>query len=138
MKPNRFKQLLREGITPIGHMLSEFRTRGIAQILAVAGVDFVVIDMEHGSFTLSETADMIAWLKATPVAPFVRVPEVQYHHIARVMDAGALGVVAPNVKSAAEARASRRKRSTTFGWSFRFSGRRFKATSRPRRLSRAR
>ena len=104
-KPNRFKQLLAEGKTPIGHMLFEFHTRGMAQLLAASGVDFVVIDMEHSSFTVSDTADLIAWLKATPVAPFVRVPEVQYHHIARVMDAGAMGVVAPNVQSAAQARA---------------------------------
>ena len=105
MKPNRFKQLLAEGKTPIGHMLFEFNTRGTAQMLAAADVDFVVIDMEHSSFSLSETADMIAWLAATPVTPLVRIPELQYHHVARVMDAGALGVVAPNVKTAGQARA---------------------------------
>lgn len=105
MKPNRFNQLLAEGKSPVGHMLFEFTTRGTAQILEAAGIDFVVIDMEHSSFTISQTADLIAWLKGTTVAPFVRVPEIQYHHIARVMDAGALGVLAPNVETAAEARA---------------------------------
>lgn len=104
MKRNRFKQLVAEGKTPVGHMLFEFKTRGVAQIMEVAGVDFAVIDMEHGSFTVSEAADLIAWFKATTVAPFVRVPEVRYHHIARVMDAGALGVAAPNVRTAEEAR----------------------------------
>ena len=33
-----------------------------------AVVDFAVIDMERGSFTIAQTADMIAWLKAAEVA----------------------------------------------------------------------
>ena len=85
-------------------MLFEFNTRGVAQILETAGADFVVIDMEHSSFTISEAANLISWFKATPITPIVRIPEVQYHHIARVMDAGALGVAAPNVRTAEEAR----------------------------------
>ena len=105
MKPNRFKQLLAQSKMPVGHMLIEFSSRGMAQILEVAGVDFAVIDMEHGSFTIGDVADMAAWLKATPVAPFVRIPQVQYHFVARVLDAGVLGVVAPNVQNSAEARA---------------------------------
>ena len=104
MKTNRFTQLLAEGKSPVGHMLFEFNTRGMAQILDYAGLDFVVIDMEHSAFTLDQTADMVAWLNSTPVAPFVRIPQVHYHLIARVLDAGALGVMAPNVQSGAEAR----------------------------------
>ena len=105
MKRNRFKDMLKEGKAPVGHMLFEFNTRGVAKILEAAEVDFVVIDMEHSSFTLNEVADMVAWLKATPVAPFVRIPEVEYHLIARPLDVGVLGVMAPNVKDAAQARA---------------------------------
>jgi len=103
LKPNRFGQLVAKGEVPIGHMLIEFASRGIAQILEVAGVDFAVMDMEHGSFTISDVADVTAWLKATPVAPFVRVPQAQYHFIARALDAGVLGVAVPNVQSAAQA-----------------------------------
>ncbi|MAE60193.1 MAG: hypothetical protein CMJ49_02430 [Planctomycetaceae bacterium] len=105
MKANRFKAVRDAGGTPLGHMIGEFVTRGIAQIVDAAGVDFVVIDMEHASTSISEAADLIAWLKATTIAPFVRIPEVQYHHTSRVMDAGALGVVAPNVRTAEQARA---------------------------------
>ena len=105
MKHNRYKQMLEEGKSPVGHMLFQFNTRGVAQILEVAGVDFVVFDMEHSSFTIGDLADMVAWLKATPVAPFVRIPEIQYHFVARALDVGALGIVAPNVQTAAQARA---------------------------------
>ena len=105
MKPNRVRQLLAEGKTPIGHMIMEFSTRGIAKIVEAAGVDFVLIDGEHSGFDMGQIDDLLAWFKATPIAPFVRVPSSDYHFIARVMDAGALGVMVPNVKSAEQSKA---------------------------------
>jgi len=102
MKPNRFKQVLAEGRIPVGHMLLEFGARGMPRMLEEAGVDFVVVDMEHSGFTSADIADMMAWFRATTVAPFVRVPQVQYHLIARTLDAGALGIMVPDVKNAAE------------------------------------
>jgi 2-dehydro-3-deoxyglucarate aldolase/4-hydroxy-2-oxoheptanedioate aldolase len=86
-------------------MLLEFNSRGMAQILEQTGIDFVVVDMEHSGFTSADVANLIAWFKLTSIAPFVRVPEIQYHFVARSLDAGALGIMAPNVKSASEARA---------------------------------
>jgi len=105
MKPNRLQQALAEGRVPVGHMISEFATRGIAKIVEAAGVDFVIVDMEHTGHEMSTIADLLAWFKAGPVAPIVRVPEPRYHFLARVMDAGALGVMVPNVESAEEAKA---------------------------------
>ena len=104
MKPNRFKQVLAEGKVPMGHMVLEFGTRGLARMLEVAGLDFVVVDMEHSGFSAANIADLMAWFKATSVAPFVRVPQIQYHFIARTLDAGALGIMVPNVKDRLEAR----------------------------------
>src|SRR6202035_22999 len=104
MKPNRFQRVLREGGSPAGHMIMEFGTRGIAKILEAADVDFVVIDMEHTGFDTERIADLIAWFKATTIAPFVRVPQPLYHFLARTMDAGALGVMAGNVETAEQAR----------------------------------
>jgi 2-dehydro-3-deoxyglucarate aldolase/4-hydroxy-2-oxoheptanedioate aldolase len=105
MKPNRMKQLLAEGKVPVGHMVIEFGTRGIARILETTGVDFVIVDMEQTGFTAANIADLMAWFKATAVTPFVRVPQIEYHFIARTLDAGALGIMVPNVESGAEARA---------------------------------
>jgi 2-keto-3-deoxy-L-rhamnonate aldolase RhmA len=104
MKENRFQRRIREGQMPRGHMIMEFATRGMAQILEAAGVDFVVIDMEHTGFGTERIADLMAWFKATDVAPFVRVPQGLYHFIARTLDAGALGVMVGNVESAGQAR----------------------------------
>jgi 2-dehydro-3-deoxyglucarate aldolase/4-hydroxy-2-oxoheptanedioate aldolase len=105
VKPNRFRELLAAGKIPVGHMIMEFSTRGIAKIVEGAGVDFVLIDMEHSSFDIGAVNDLLAWFKATPVTPIVRVPAHDYHFIARIMDAGAAGIMAPNVRTPEEARA---------------------------------
>ena len=104
MKPNRYIEVRAQGKIPVGQMLWEFGTRGMAQMLDVVGLDFVFIDTEHAQFTTAQVADLVAWFRGTQIAPFVRVPQIAYHLLARTMDAGALGVMVPNVKSAAEAR----------------------------------
>lgn len=99
MKPNRFRQVVSAGRIPLGTMVWEFGTRGMAKILESADVDFVLIDMEHSTFDGERVADLLAFFKATPIAPFVRVPQRLYHFLARAMDAGALGVMVANVET---------------------------------------
>ena len=84
-------------------MVMEFGTRGMARILESAGVDFALIDMEHSGFGLDRVADLLAWFRATTVTPIVRVPQPQYHFVARCLDAGAMGVMIPNVQTEAQA-----------------------------------
>jgi 2-dehydro-3-deoxyglucarate aldolase/4-hydroxy-2-oxoheptanedioate aldolase len=103
MKENRFRRVAAEGRVPVGHMIWEFGTRGIAKILESADIDFVLLDMEHSEFDTERVADLVAWFKATPIAPFVRVPQGVYHFLARVMDAGALGVMVANVETRQQA-----------------------------------
>ena len=103
MKPNRFQQVLAQGRIPAGHMVWEFASRGMAQILESVDLDFVVYDMEHSGFDLDRIADLLAWTHGCSFAPFVRVPEDKYHFLARVLDAGALGVMVANVKTPEQA-----------------------------------
>ncbi len=104
MKPNRFREVVAQGHLPVGHMIMEFGTRGISKILESVGLDFVIFDMEHSGIGVERVFDLIAWAKATPISPFVRVPQGQYHFIARIMDAGALGIMVANVETADQAR----------------------------------
>ena len=101
---NNLKTRLAEGRVPVGHMIWEFATRGMATMAEAAGLDFVLIDMEHGLFSAAQVADLIAWFRPTSVTPMVRIPTPEYHFIARVLDAGALGIMTPNVRDGATAR----------------------------------
>ncbi len=107
MKDNRMNKVLAEGKIPVGHMVWEFSTRGIARILATADLDFCVVDLEHTGAGHQEIADQMAWFAATDIAPFVRVPSADYHWIARTMDVGALGVMVPNVETLEQATRAR-------------------------------
>jgi 2-keto-3-deoxy-L-rhamnonate aldolase RhmA len=104
LKPNRFRQVLAAGQMPVGHMIMEFGTRGIAKIVQSADVDFLLYDMEHSGIEIDRIFDLIAWSKAAPFSPFVRVPQCMYHFLARVMDAGAHGVMVGNVETPEQAR----------------------------------
>jgi 2-keto-3-deoxy-L-rhamnonate aldolase RhmA len=99
----RFKQRLHAGESLVGHMIIEFTGRGTAKMLEAAGADFAMIDLEHSAITIEQVADLVAWLRATPVAPLVRVPQVPW--VSRVLDVGAAGIMAPDVKDAAHAAA---------------------------------
>ncbi|MFN7937622.1 MAG: aldolase/citrate lyase family protein [Bryobacteraceae bacterium] len=100
MKENRFKKVIAEGRVPVGHMIMEFGTRGLAMMAKAADLDFVLIDMEHTAFGMDRMGDLAAFFKATDVAPFVRVPQAHYHFMARLMDAGILGIMVGNVETA--------------------------------------
>src|SRR6185295_3990327 len=80
-------------------MIMEFGTRGVAMMLKAADIDFILYDMEHTGFDTERIADLVAWLKATDITPFVRVPQPLYHFMARLMDAGVLGIMVGNVET---------------------------------------
>lgn len=81
-------------------------TRGIeiARIAKTAGFDTIYIDMEHSSFSLDTTGQICMAALNIGIAPFVRVPANNPEWISRVLDGGALGIIAPHVCSGEEAR----------------------------------
>jgi len=77
----------------------------IARIAKTAGFDTLYIDLEHCSFSLDTTGQICMAALSAGISPFVRVPANTPEYISRVLDGGALGVIAPHVRSAADARA---------------------------------
>jgi 2-dehydro-3-deoxyglucarate aldolase/4-hydroxy-2-oxoheptanedioate aldolase len=104
MPINPVKRVLREGGVAVGTMMFEFATTGVARIAAEAGAEFAVFDMEHTGWSMETIRMLMATSRGAGLVPMVRVPTVQYHFIARVLDVGALGVVVPMVADAAQAK----------------------------------
>jgi len=77
----------------------------IARIAATAGFDTLYIDLEHSSFSLETTSQICMAALAAGITPLVRVPADATHYISRVLDGGALGVIAPHIGTAGDARA---------------------------------
>lgn len=98
MNENKLKRMLAGGGTAIGTMVCDTRTPAIAQALAVAGFDYFILDTEHGSYSLETVADVMLMARFAGITPIVRVPDGDYPFIARILDAGAMGVMVPRVK----------------------------------------
>lgn len=78
----------------------------IAEIMAAAGFDWLVLDMEHSVLELSEVQMLIQVLDGQQCPAIVRLTSNHPDQIKRVMDAGAAGVMVPMVKTAADAEAA--------------------------------
>lgn len=87
-------------------MMQELRSPAVPILLANAGYDFVFFDMEHGAHNMQTIADLIKVARGYGIAPFVRVPDLQYHLIARCMDAGAQGFMVPRIETREQAEAA--------------------------------
>jgi 2-dehydro-3-deoxyglucarate aldolase/4-hydroxy-2-oxoheptanedioate aldolase len=98
MRKNALRQALQGGKPVFGTMLQESRSSAVPELMAAAGCDFIFIDMEHGAFNMETVADLIKVTRLTGMTPLVRVPDDQYHLVARVLDAGAQGIMVPRVE----------------------------------------
>ena len=81
------------------------RTVEIARIARTAGFDTLYVDIEHSSFSLDTCGQICMAALEAGIAPFVRVPANTPDYVSRVLDGGALGVIAPHIRSADEAKA---------------------------------
>ncbi|MEU2288019.1 aldolase/citrate lyase family protein [Streptomyces sp. NPDC013178] len=77
----------------------------VIEVLASAGVDFVVIDREHGAIDLREMTTMIAVGRGLGLPVFVRVPGHATELVQPALDAGATGLFIPHVEDAETAKA---------------------------------
>jgi 2-keto-3-deoxy-L-rhamnonate aldolase RhmA len=76
---------------------------GIAEIMANAGYDWLVVDLEHSVISIETAGDLIRVIDLCGVAPLVRLTSNDPDQIKRVMDAGAHGIVVPMVNSPEDA-----------------------------------
>jgi 4-hydroxy-2-oxoheptanedioate aldolase len=75
-----------------------------AEAMMQAGWDSVTIDMQHGTADYADLLSLLPIIEKAEVAPLVRVPWLDEAAIMRVLDAGALGIIAPMIETAADAR----------------------------------
>src|SRR5262249_55686997 len=79
---------------------------GVAAIVGRSGFDFVMVDCEHGPFTLSSLRLVVEALEPTPAAIVVRPAANDAALIKQVLELGIDGVQLPTIATAAEAQAA--------------------------------
>ena len=77
----------------------------VVRIAKTAGFDSLYIDLEHSSFSIETTSQLCIMALEAGLPALVRVPANTPEYVSRVLDGGALGVIAPGVRNAAEAKA---------------------------------
>jgi 4-hydroxy-2-oxoheptanedioate aldolase len=100
---NPFKQALKDGKLQLG-LWHSLASHLVAEILAGAGFDWILLDMEHAPNELPMVLSQLQALKGGTAHPVVRVPWNDPVIVKRVMDAGAQSVLIPYVETEEEAR----------------------------------
>jgi 4-hydroxy-2-oxoheptanedioate aldolase len=102
---NRLKLVWRQGGTALGAIVTTPSVETV-QIMARSGLDWIIIDMEHGAIDARTAQAMIAATAGSPLIPLVRVASKAAWHAKLPLDLGALGVCFPMTTTRADAEAA--------------------------------
>jgi 4-hydroxy-2-oxoheptanedioate aldolase len=70
-----------------------------AEAMAAAGWDSITIDLQHGTADYASLLTLLPVVERSGAAPLVRIPWLEEGTIMRVLDAGAMGIIAPMIES---------------------------------------
>ena len=102
---NRIKRLVKQG-KKVSGAWSQIASPIATEIMARAGFDFLMIDMEHGPGDVLALVAQCQAMNGSDAVPFVRAPWNDFVVIKRILDAGAYGVLVPYVNTKDEAQAA--------------------------------
>jgi 4-hydroxy-2-oxoheptanedioate aldolase len=103
-RPNRTKAKLLAGQAAYG-LIHSLAHPPVAELIGLAGYDFIVIDGEHGLGNDSAHMACLHAVSATPATAILRVPSHETTPIRRALDLGFEGLLVPDVRNVAQARA---------------------------------
>ncbi|KAF4978052.1 hypothetical protein FZEAL_5517 [Fusarium zealandicum] len=100
---NRLRTALIEGRKSMGAW-QMIPGANVSRLLARSGVDWVLVDCEHGNLDDGAMHDAVPAIAALGVSPIVRLPDMQGWMVKRALDSGAHGIVVPLLRTPDEAR----------------------------------
>jgi 4-hydroxy-2-oxoheptanedioate aldolase len=104
MRKNELRKTLAGGGTVLNGWLSLANSYS-AEIMAHQGFDSITIDLQHGAVDYPAAVGMLQAISTTAAVPMVRVPWNEPILTAKLLDAGAYGVICPMINSKAQAEA---------------------------------
>jgi 2-keto-3-deoxy-L-rhamnonate aldolase RhmA len=100
-----FLQRLAESPTPLVGTFVKIPAPEVAEVISLAGFDFVVIDTEHALLSVRDVYFLVVLYSRMGVVPLVRITDHGYGDGQRYLDAGAAGILVPHVSNRAQAEA---------------------------------
>ena len=101
-KINRIRDIWNRGGAVINGWLS-IGDPFCAEIMAEQGFDSLTIDLQHGIVDYAGSVAMLQAMRASAVAPVIRVPWLDPGSIMKALDAGALNIICPMIDTPAQA-----------------------------------
>src|SRR6266446_4133269 len=101
-RANRVREIWADGKAVVNSWLG-IPSSFSAEVMAHAGWDSLVVDMQHGMIDYSMMVPMLQGISTTGTVPLVRVPWNDPAHIQKALDAGAYGIVCPMINNRDEA-----------------------------------
>ena len=98
MRKNLLKEKLRRGEVASGVLIQDPIPQ-MVEVLALLGFDWLFIDCEHSSLSLSDVGQLVIAAEARDMTPLVRVPQNFPQVILPYLDAGALGIIIPGAEN---------------------------------------
>jgi 2-keto-3-deoxy-L-rhamnonate aldolase RhmA len=104
MQTNTIKRRLKAGGSVLGTCITDHVSPEIVTIFKAAGLDFFFVDTEHSVPSYRDVQTLVRAGRSFDVIPLVRVTQAEYFLIARLLDVGSMGIIAPRISSVQEAR----------------------------------
>jgi 4-hydroxy-2-oxoheptanedioate aldolase len=92
----RFKERMRAGELVLG-MQHNSGSEAMIEVMAACGFDYVILDQEHGGYSMSDVERLVRASEGAGIACFVRILKNDHHLIQQTMDTGAQGVMVPHI-----------------------------------------
>ncbi|MGI5998765.1 MAG: HpcH/HpaI aldolase family protein [Lutispora sp.] len=99
---NLLKDKILRGEKVIGTFF-ELGSNTAVECLGISGLDFLVIDTEHGPFETESSMDLIRTAELRNITPFVRIKEISRSSVLKNLDVGAKGLIVPCVETIEQA-----------------------------------
>ena len=100
---NAILEKFRRGEPSLG-IISHLLSAPAIEVLAYTGMDYVLIDLEHSPIGAEHAARRVGVAQGAGLAPLVRVDGIERSPILKMLDAGAAGLVVPQLETVEQAR----------------------------------
>lgn len=101
---NKLRKMLEENKKPLGTFFELGGTKAV-EALGNTGLDYIIIDNEHGPFDIESSADAILAADNNGLTPLCRVRETSRPAVLKLLDMGAAGLIVPNINTVDEVKA---------------------------------
>ena len=101
MIKNKMREKILNGEKIVG-AFSDLGSTAAVECMGLAGLDYVILDTEHGPSDVESTLNLILAAERRDIVPIVRVKDTSRSSILKMLDVGAMGLIVPFIKSVDE------------------------------------